>query len=44
MVRKNFGGGNMVWEEKMLFKYEFSEIWFLEIMEGLCDSSDFECN
>lgn len=44
IVKKNFGGGNMVWEEKMLFKYEFSEICLLEILEGLCESSDFECN
>ena len=43
-ARKNFGGGNTAWEEKTLSKYEFSEIRLLEIMEGLCDSSDFECN
>nr|XP_003461640.1 cysteine-rich with EGF-like domain protein 2 isoform X1 [Cavia porcellus] len=43
-AKKNFGGGNTAWEEKTLSKYEFSEIRLLEIMEGLCDSSDFECN
>ncbi|ERE86439.1 cysteine-rich with EGF-like domain protein 2 precursor [Cricetulus griseus] len=43
-ARKNFGGGNTAWEEKSLSKYEFSEIRLLEIMEGLCDSNDFECN
>ncbi|XP_028734010.1 protein disulfide isomerase CRELD2 [Peromyscus leucopus] len=43
-ARKNFGGGNTAWEEKTLSKYEFSEIRLLEILEGLCDSSDFECN
>ncbi|XP_004845417.1 cysteine-rich with EGF-like domain protein 2 isoform X1 [Heterocephalus glaber] len=43
-AKKNFGGGNTAWEEKTLSKYEFSEIRLLEIMEGLCESSDFECN
>ncbi|XP_023558345.1 cysteine-rich with EGF-like domain protein 2 [Octodon degus] len=43
-AKKNFGGGNTAWEEKTLSKYEFSEIRLLEIMEGLCPSSDFECN
>uniref|UniRef100_A0A2K5C2W4 protein disulfide-isomerase n=1 Tax=Aotus nancymaae TaxID=37293 RepID=A0A2K5C2W4_AOTNA len=43
-AKKNFGGGNTAWEEKTLSKYEFSEIRLLEILEGLCDSSDFECN
>ncbi|XP_058529798.1 protein disulfide isomerase CRELD2 isoform X2 [Ochotona princeps] len=43
-ANKNFGGGNTAWEEKTLSKYEFSEIRFLEIVEGLCSSSDFECN
>lgn len=43
-ANKNFGGGNTAWEEKTLSKYEFSEIRFLEIVEGLCGSSDFECN
>ncbi|XP_075409577.1 protein disulfide isomerase CRELD2 [Tenrec ecaudatus] len=43
-VKKNFGGGNTAWEEKSLSKYEFSEIRLLEILEGLCESSDFECN
>ncbi|XP_066111036.1 protein disulfide isomerase CRELD2 [Saccopteryx bilineata] len=43
-AKKNFGGGNTAWEEKSLSKYEFSEVRLLEIMEGLCGSSDFECN
>nr|XP_030711428.1 cysteine-rich with EGF-like domain protein 2 isoform X1 [Globicephala melas] len=43
-ARKNFGGGNTAWEEKTLSKYEFSEVRLLEIMEGLCGTSDFECN
>ncbi|XP_053440529.1 protein disulfide isomerase CRELD2 isoform X2 [Nycticebus coucang] len=43
-AKKNFGGGNTAWEEKTLSKYEFSEIRFLEIVESLCASSDFECN
>ncbi|XP_047407143.1 protein disulfide isomerase CRELD2 isoform X2 [Sciurus carolinensis] len=43
-AKKNFGGGNTAWEEKTLSKYEFSEIRLLEILEGLCESSDFECN
>ncbi|XP_010600387.2 protein disulfide isomerase CRELD2 [Loxodonta africana] len=42
--KKNFGGGNTAWEEKSLSKYEFSEIRLVEILEGLCESSDFECN
>ncbi|XP_045042913.2 protein disulfide isomerase CRELD2 isoform X2 [Desmodus rotundus] len=43
-AKKNFGGGNTAWEEKSLSKYEFSEVRLLEIVEGLCGSSDFECN
>ncbi|KAM5287867.1 protein disulfide isomerase CRELD2 [Ctenodactylus gundi] len=43
-AKKNFGGGNTAWEEKALSKYESSEIRLLEILEGLCESSDFECN
>ncbi|XP_006179726.2 protein disulfide isomerase CRELD2 isoform X1 [Camelus ferus] len=43
-AKKNFGGGNTAWEEKTLSKYEFSEVRLLEIVEGLCGSSDFECN
>ncbi|XP_063783200.1 protein disulfide isomerase CRELD2 [Pseudophryne corroboree] len=42
--RKNFGGGNTAWEEKTLSKYETSEIRLVEIIENLCDSSDFACN
>ncbi|XP_068132441.1 protein disulfide isomerase CRELD2 [Hyperolius riggenbachi] len=41
---KNFGGGNTAWEEKTLSKYETSEIRLTEIIEHLCDSSNFECN
>ncbi|KAM8973148.1 protein disulfide isomerase CRELD2 [Pelodytes ibericus] len=43
-AKKNFGGGNTAWEEKTLSKYESSEIRLVEIIENLCDSSDFECN
>lgn len=43
-AKKNFGGGNTAWEEKTLSKYEFSEVRLMEILEGLCGSSDFECN
>uniref|UniRef100_A0A673V6Y3 protein disulfide-isomerase n=1 Tax=Suricata suricatta TaxID=37032 RepID=A0A673V6Y3_SURSU len=43
-AKKNFGGGNTAWEEKTLSKYEFSEVRLLEIMESLCDSSDFDCH
>ncbi|XP_053572603.1 protein disulfide isomerase CRELD2 [Bombina bombina] len=43
-ANKNFGGGNTAWEEKTLSKYESSEIRLVEIIENLCDSSDFECN
>uniref|UniRef100_A0A8C6EB37 protein disulfide-isomerase n=1 Tax=Moschus moschiferus TaxID=68415 RepID=A0A8C6EB37_MOSMO len=43
-AKKNFGGGNTAWEEKTLSKYEFSEVRLLEIVEGLCEASDFECN
>lgn len=43
-AKKNFGGGNTAWEEKTLSKYETSEIRLVEIIENLCDSSDFECN
>ncbi|KAG5845950.1 hypothetical protein ANANG_G00144600 [Anguilla anguilla] len=43
-TKKNFGGGNTAWEERKLSKYETSEIRLVEILEGLCDSSNFECN
>lgn len=43
-AKKNFGGGNTAWEEKTLARYESSEIRLVEIIENLCDSSDFECN
>ncbi|XP_028667877.1 cysteine-rich with EGF-like domain protein 2 [Erpetoichthys calabaricus] len=42
--KKNFGGGNTAWEERKLSKYETSEIRLVEILENLCDSSNFECN
>ncbi|XP_077120986.1 protein disulfide isomerase CRELD2 isoform X2 [Ranitomeya variabilis] len=42
--KSNFGGGNTAWEEKTLSRYESSEIRLVEIIENLCDSSDFECN
>ncbi|KAJ0047461.1 hypothetical protein NL108_000856, partial [Boleophthalmus pectinirostris] len=43
-ANQNFGGGNTAWEERKLSKYETSEIRLMEIIEGLCDSSSFECN
>ncbi|XP_038595018.1 cysteine-rich with EGF-like domain protein 2 [Micropterus salmoides] len=43
-AKQNFGGGNTAWEERKLSKYETSEIRLMEIVEGLCDSSSFECN
>lgn len=43
-AKQNFGGGNTAWEERKLSKYETSEIRLVEIVEGLCDSSSFECN
>lgn len=43
-TNKNFGGGNTAWEERKLAKYEISEVRLVEIIEKLCDSSDFECN
>nr|XP_040031112.1 cysteine-rich with EGF-like domain protein 2 isoform X2 [Gasterosteus aculeatus aculeatus] len=43
-ARQNFGGGNTDWEERTLSKYETSEIRLMEIVEGLCDSSSFDCN
>ncbi|XP_068163310.1 cysteine-rich with EGF-like domain protein 2 [Antennarius striatus] len=43
-TKQNFGGGNTAWEERKLSKYETSEIRLMEIIEGLCDSSSFECN
>ncbi|KAK7896157.1 hypothetical protein WMY93_021482 [Mugilogobius chulae] len=43
-AKQNFGGGNTAWEERKLSKYETSEIRLMEIIEGLCESSSFECN
>uniref|UniRef100_H3CMS9 Cysteine-rich with EGF-like domains 2 n=1 Tax=Tetraodon nigroviridis TaxID=99883 RepID=H3CMS9_TETNG len=43
-AKQNFGGGNTAWEERKLSKYETSEIRLMEIVEGLCESSSFECN
>ncbi|XP_056280858.1 cysteine-rich with EGF-like domain protein 2 [Pseudoliparis swirei] len=43
-ANQNFGGGNTAWEERTLAKYETSEIRLMEILEGVCDSSSFECN
>ncbi|XP_072097152.1 cysteine-rich with EGF-like domain protein 2 isoform X1 [Mobula birostris] len=42
--RKNFGGGNTDWEERYLSKYEISETRLVEIMESLCENSEFECH
>ncbi|KAF3859519.1 hypothetical protein F7725_021918 [Dissostichus mawsoni] len=43
-AKQNFGGGNTAWEERTLSRYETSEIRLMEIVEGLCDSSSFDCN
>lgn len=43
-AKQNFGGGNTAWEERKLSKYETSEIRLTEILEGLCQSSNFECS
>ncbi|KAK7149407.1 hypothetical protein R3I94_008906 [Phoxinus phoxinus] len=43
-ANQNFGGGNTAWEERKLSKYESSEIRLMEILEGACYSSSFECN
>lgn len=41
---QNFGGGNTAWEEEKLAKYEASETRLLEVMETVCDKSNFDCN
>ncbi|XP_039516166.1 cysteine-rich with EGF-like domain protein 2 isoform X2 [Pimephales promelas] len=43
-ANQNFGGGNTAWEERKLSRYESSEIRLMEILEGACVSSSFECN
>uniref|UniRef100_A0A672SBM2 Cysteine rich with EGF like domains 1 n=2 Tax=Sinocyclocheilus grahami TaxID=75366 RepID=A0A672SBM2_SINGR len=43
-ANKNFGGGNTAWEEEKLAKYARSETRLLEIVEAVCDKSDFDCN
>ncbi|KAJ3612472.1 hypothetical protein NHX12_020747 [Muraenolepis orangiensis] len=43
-AKQNFGGGNTAWEERALSKYETSEIRLTEILEAVCESSNFECN
>ncbi|KAL8221107.1 UNVERIFIED_CONTAM: Cysteine-rich with EGF-like domain protein 2-B [Gekko kuhli] len=53
-AKKNFGGGNTAWEEKTLNmrpvkehgrqKRKLSEIRLVEIIENLCDNSNFGCN
>ncbi|MBN3311846.1 CREL1 protein, partial [Atractosteus spatula] len=43
-ANKNFGGGNTAWEEEKLAKYTHSETRLLEIVESVCESSDFQCN
>uniref|UniRef100_UPI00358F3C90 protein disulfide isomerase Creld1-like isoform X1 n=1 Tax=Myxine glutinosa TaxID=7769 RepID=UPI00358F3C90 len=42
-AKKNFGGGNTAWEEKRLSRYHSSETRLVEIMESLCEGSDFAC-
>ncbi|XP_069792867.1 protein disulfide isomerase CRELD1 isoform X1 [Narcine bancroftii] len=43
-ANKNFGGGNSDWEKKNLAKYEISETRLLEIIEILCETTNFNCN
>ncbi|KAK2851604.1 hypothetical protein Q5P01_007880 [Channa striata] len=43
-ANKNFGGGNTAWEEEKLAKYASSETRLLEIVEAVCEKTDFECN
>ncbi|EDV19668.1 uncharacterized protein TRIADDRAFT_61862 [Trichoplax adhaerens] len=42
--RKGYGGGDVVWEEKKLGKYENSEMRLLDITEKTCKRKDFQCN
>lgn len=39
----NFGGGNTVWENKRLPKWDASETRLAEVMEGVCDEDDEQC-
>ncbi|XP_004835372.1 cysteine-rich with EGF-like domain protein 1 isoform X2 [Heterocephalus glaber] len=43
-IRDNFGGGNTAWEEEKLSKYKDSETRLVEVLEGVCSKSDFECH
>uniref|UniRef100_A0AA74KSI5 Cysteine-rich with EGF-like domains 1 n=1 Tax=Mus musculus TaxID=10090 RepID=A0AA74KSI5_MOUSE len=43
-IRDNFGGGNTAWEEEKLSKYKDSETRLVEVLEGVCSRSDFECH
>jgi len=42
--KSNFGGGNTDWEERKLGSYADSETRLVEIIEGLCGSSDHGCH
>ncbi|XP_025020634.1 cysteine-rich with EGF-like domain protein 1 isoform X2 [Python bivittatus] len=42
--RENFGGGNTAWEEEKLAKYANSETRLLEVLEGVCSTTDFACH
>merc|ERR1712096_341832 len=41
---KNFGGGDMGWEEKKNLKYKTRETRLVEILEGACAKDNFKCN
>uniref|UniRef100_K7F2Q9 EGF-like calcium-binding domain-containing protein n=1 Tax=Pelodiscus sinensis TaxID=13735 RepID=K7F2Q9_PELSI len=43
-ARESFGGGNTAWEEEKLAKYAHSETRLLEVLESVCDKSDFACH
>jgi len=41
---KNFGGGDVDWEEKRNLKYKTSELRFVEVIETACSKEGFQCN
>lgn len=43
-ARYNFEGGDTAWQEQKLGSYATSETRFIEILETLCQKTEFECN
>eukprot|EP00126_Sphaerothecum_destruens_P015917 Sdes_comp9989_c0_seq1m1557 len=41
---KNSAGGDVSWEEERNFRYSKSEMRFIEVMEDICPSKDYECD